>query len=127
MIALKKKFLFFLFLFIYFIFGSFSSLKNGISMDEVYENNNWHIQKNISLNIFNHFVLNKPYDDQYQKQYEAGYLGYGVGFQIISQPIQSIVNNILNYDNSLSDEAKLILSKHFVVFLFFFFQEYFFI
>ncbi len=125
MIAFKNKFLF-LFLFIYFIFGSFSSLKNGISMDEVYENNNWNIQKNISLNIFNHFVLNKPYDDQYQKQYEAGYLGYGVGFQIISQPIQSIINNILNYDNSLSDEAKLILSKHFVVFLFFFISGIFF-
>ena len=88
-------------------------------MDEVYGNNTG-ISKKYILNIFNHFVLNKPYDDQYQKQYEAGYLGYGVGFQIISQPIQSIVNNILNYDNSLSDEAKLILSKR-IVFLFFLF------
>ena len=37
-----------------------------------------------------------------------------------------MVKNILNYDDSLDEEAKLILSKHFVVFLFFFISGIFF-
>ena len=35
MIALKNKFLFFLFLFIHFIFGSFSSLKNDFNDEDM--------------------------------------------------------------------------------------------
>ena len=126
MINFKNKLLF-LFLFIFFIFGSFISLKNGISMDEVYEDYNWKLQKKIALNAINHFVFNKKFEDKYQKEFESGYLGYGIGFQIISQPIQYFVKNFLNNDSSLDDQAKVILSKHFVVFLFFFYFGYFFL
>ena len=80
MINFKNKFLF-LFLFIFFIFGSFNSLKNGISMDEVYEDYNWKLQKKIALNAINHFVFNKKFEDRYQKEFESGYLGYGIGFK----------------------------------------------
>lgn len=125
MINFKNKFLI-LFLFIFFIFGSFNSLKNGISMDEVYEDYNWKLQKKIALNAINHFVFNKKFEDRYQKEFESGYLGYGIGFQIISQPIQYFVKNFLNNDSSLDDQAKVILSKHFVVFLFFFISGIFF-
>ncbi len=125
MFILKKKYLF-SFLLIFFIFGSYNSLKNGISMDEVYEDWNWKLQKKIAINTFNHLVFKKQLEEKYQKEFETNFMGYGIGFQIISQPIQHFVKNILNYDNSLDEEAKLILSKHFVVFLFFFISGIFF-
>ena len=125
MLFSKKKFLF-LFLLIFFIFGSVNSLKNGISMDEVYEDWNWKLQKKIAINTFNHLVFKKKLEEKYQNEFESGFLGYGIGFQIISQPIQYFAKNILNYDDSLDEQAKLILSKHFVVFLFFFISGIFF-
>ena len=70
--------------------------------------------------------LKKKLEEKYQNKFETNFLGYGIGFQIISQPIQYFVKNILNYDNSLDEEARLILSKHFVVFLFFFISGIFF-
>ena len=119
MIFLKKRFLL-IFLFLFFIIGAQNSLKNGISMDEIYENENWKIQKNISINIFNHYILGKPFEEKFQKNFETNFLGYGIGFQIISQPIQYFVKDIIIKDQSLTKEGALILSKHFVVFLFFF-------
>ena len=116
MIFLKKRFLL-IFLFLFFIIGAQNSLKNGISMDEIYENENWKIQKNISINIFNHYILGKPFEEKFQKNFETNFLGYGIGFQIISQPIQYFVKDIIIKDQSLTKEGALILSKHFVVFL----------
>ena len=125
MIFLKKRFLL-IFLFLFFIIGSQNSLKNGISMDEIYENENWKIQKNISINIFNHYILGKPFEEKFQKNFETNFLGYGIGFQIISQPIQHFVKDIIIKNQSLTKEGALILSKHFVVFLFFFISGIFF-
>ena len=65
MLFSKKKFLF-LFLLIFFIFGSVNSLKNGISMDEVYEDWNWKLQKKIAINTFNHLVFKKKLEEKYQ-------------------------------------------------------------
>ena len=125
MIILKNKFLV-LFLFLFFIIGSLNSLKNGISMDEIYENENWKIQKKISINILNHFIFKKPFDNKFQETFESNFLGYGIGFQIVSQPIQYFLKDLLITNKSITEEGALVLSKHFVVFLFFFISGIFF-
>ena len=125
MIFLKKRFLV-IFLFLFFIIGSQNSLKNGISMDEIYENENWKVQKNIAINILNHYIFDVPFDEKFQKNFETNFLGYGIGFQIISQPIQHFVKDIVIKNQSITKEGALILSKHFVVFLFFFISGIFF-
>ena len=50
---------------------------------------------------------------------------YGVGFQFISQPIQFLIKDLVQNINqsgtiSLDDYGAKLISKHFVVFLFFF-------
>ncbi len=113
---LRQKFLF-LFLFIFFVFGSIISLKVGISHDEYHEEENWKYNLNLSKKIYNDLfslddneLILTDYKDKY----------YGIGFQIVSQPIQYFLKDIvLKYQNIDEYGAKLI-SKHFVVFLFFF-------
>jgi len=67
-IILKEQIQFHVYIFFYM--KSQNSLKNGISMDEIYENENWKIQKNISINIFNHYILGKPFEEKFQKNFE---------------------------------------------------------
>ena len=113
---LKKK-IFYLFIFSFFIIGSLTSLNVGISHDEWHEEENWKYNVNLSQNLINELFLDKENDfnsDEYKDKY------YGIGFQIISQPIQHVIKNILlKYQNINEFGAKLV-SKHFVVFLFFF-------
>ena len=105
----SKKY-FVLFLIIYFVIGVISSLKVGISHDEFHEQQNWEYNKTLVYNFFENKREIQDFKDKY----------YGIGFQIVSQPIQYILKNILiEYKNIDSYGAKLI-SKHFVVFLFFF-------
>ena len=112
---LKSK-IFYLFLFLFFITGSVTSLKVGISHDEWHEEENWKYNISLSQNIKNHIFSNEKIDPDLEN-YKDKY--YGIGFQIISQPIQSILKEIFKNNDINSFGAKLV-SKHFVVFLFFF-------
>ena len=87
----RKKFLY-LFLLLFFLIGSFSSLNVGISHDEYHEQANWEFNLNLSKKISTEFFLNKTYDlkiDNYKDRY------YGIGFQLISQPIQYFLKDFI--------------------------------
>ena len=118
---LKSKFLI-IFLFFYLIFGSLASIKSGISFDENYEEINWKFNVKVAKNLSDHFFFNKTYDEKIQEKY----IGYGIGFQIISQPTQFVLKDILSKDKNISDYGAHLLAKHFVVFLFFFISVIFF-
>ena len=115
-----KKNLFNIFLAIYFIIGSFASLNTGISFDEYHEEKNWKFHVKLTKNLTNHFFSNEELNIDFNKEYKINYLGYGIGFQIVSQPIQSFVSKIMSNNNVMNDYGNHLTSKHFVVFLFFF-------
>ncbi len=113
---LRKKFLF-LFLFIFFISGSVISLNVGISHDEYHEEENWKYNLNLSKKIYNDLFsteVNELKITDYKDKY------YGIGFQIISQPIQYFLKDIVAKYQNIDDYGAKLISKHFVVFLFFF-------
>ena len=62
---------------------------------------------------------------KFDKEYKS-YLGYGVGFQIVSQPIQFFVKKILLKTQKIDNYGAHLTAKHFVVFLFFFLSGIFF-
>jgi hypothetical protein len=112
----RKKF-FYLFLFFFFVIGSITSLNVGISHDEYHEEENWKfnqtLTKDISNKIFSGEVSNfkkEGYRDRY----------YGIGFQIVSQPIQFFLKDLVIKHQQISEYGSKLVSKHFVVFLFFF-------
>ncbi len=112
---LKNKF-FYLFLFIFLITGSLVSLNVGISHDEWHEEENWKYNVSLSKNIKNHLISSEKLDknfDNYKDKY------YGVGFQLVSQPIQYFLKKIIKSNNIDIFGAKLV-AKHLVVFIFFF-------
>tara|TARA_Y100001970_G_scaffold293533_1_gene441022 strand:- start:5480 stop:7075 length:1596 start_codon:yes stop_codon:yes gene_type:complete len=119
MLIIKKN-LFNIFLAIYFIIGSFASLNTGISFDEYHEEKNWKFHVKLTKNLTNHFFSNEELNRDFNKEYKINYLGYGIGFQIVSQPIQSFVSKIMSNNNVMNDYGNHLTSKHFVVFLFFF-------
>ena len=84
---IKKNF-FILFLLIYLVFGSITSLNIGISHDEYHEQKNWDYNVAIVENLF----FNKEIDEKYQNYIDKY---YGIGFQIISQPIQYFLKEII--------------------------------
>ena len=88
---LKSK-LFYLFLFLFFVIGSITSLNVGISHDEWHEEENWKYNISLSQNIKNHIFSNEKIDPDLEN-YKDKY--YGIGFQIISQPIQLILKKII--------------------------------
>ena len=113
---LRKKFLF-LFLFIFFISGSIISLNVGISHDEYHEEENWKYNLNLSKKIYNDLFsteVNELEITDYKDKY------YGIGFQIISQPIQYFLKDIVAKYQNIDDYGAKLISKHLVVFLFFF-------
>ena len=115
---LKINFPVFTFLIIYFLIGSYLSLTNGISSDEYHEQKNWIV----NLNAIKEFASTWQYDDflDYRDRY------HGIAFQIISQPIQFLIKDfVINYNN-VSDFGGLLISKHLVVFIFFFISGIFF-
>ena len=120
----KKKFLL-IFLFFYLIIGSLASINTGISFDERYEELNWKFNTTLSKDLTSHIFLNKKLDQNLQQEYKS-YLGYGIGFQIISQPIQSFIKHLLKKNKKISYYGAKLVSKHLVVFLFFCFSGIFF-
>ena len=111
---IKKNFLI-IFLFFYLIFGSLASIKSGISFDENHEEINWRDNVNISKKLSSHLLFGEEIDLKILERT----VGYGIGFQLISQPIQFLLKDLIA-NNNISDFGGHLLAKHFVVFLFFF-------
>ncbi len=113
---IKKK-IFYLFLFLFFIIGSITSLDVGISHDEWHEQQNWEYNRDLSLNLKNNFFsdeVNNFDSSDYKDKY------YGIGFQIISQPIQFLIKDLIFKYQNINEFGSKLIAKHFVVFIFFF-------
>ena len=121
-----KKYFLIIFFSIFFIVGSLNSLKTGISFDEYHEQRNWDYHLRLIKNFIDHYIFGQEYNQDIENEY-VHFLGYGIGFQIISQPIQFLLKNILMiFETNLDSFGAQLLSKHFVVFIFFFISTIFF-
>ena len=107
----KKNYYFYIFLFIYSFIGSYLSVTNGITSDEYHEQLNWEI--NLSA------IINFLKDGSYNNLLNYGDRYHGIGFHIISQPIQIITYKFISNLNSLSLYGGYLVSKHLSVFLLF--------
>jgi len=113
-----KNYYYYFFLIIFLFIGIYLSLNVGITHDEPHSNWVWELNKNKISNIF--FKTN--YDLDYLDTYH-GY--YGIGFYLISTPLEIIFSKIITYFNVSMDGGVLLL-KHPIVFLFFFISGIFF-
>jgi len=105
-----KKNFFLIFFLIYFCIGSFYSLNTGLSFDEVHEQNNWEYNLALAKSILFKTQLDPTF-------YNYGDKYFGIGFQIISQPIQLLLSNIILNFQEIDSEGAHLLAKHFVIFL----------
>ena len=121
-----KKKIFIVFILIYFLVGAQNSIKSGISFDEKHEELNWKFHTWLIGEFKDKIFHNKPFDFEFYDSEVKKFVGYGIGFQIISQPIQSILKNLLILNNDISNYGAKLLSKHFVIFTFFFISGIFF-
>ena len=112
MTYIKKNFLI-IFLFIYFLVGAYYSLNTGLSFDEFHEQRNW--EYNVAL--VKHILFGVELDPSFVN-YPPKY--YGVGFQILSQPIQFFLAGIILKFQNIDSYGAHLLAKHFVVFISFF-------
>ena len=122
---LKKK-LFIIFLFVYLLIGSSNSINTGISFDEYHEELNWKFHVNVFINIKNTIVKKDKFKKKEFNQEVKRFVGYGIGSQLISQPIQFFLKDIIKKNKNIDDYGSKLLSKHFVIFLFFFISGIFF-
>ena len=120
----KKIFLFFLFSF--FLIGSFKSLNTGISFDENYEEMNWNFNIKVVSELTRAIIKNEKFDKKNFDNEVRRFVGYGIGFQIISQPFQNIIKKFILKNKNIDAYGSKLLAKHFVVFLFFFLSGIFF-
>ena len=123
---IKKNF-FAGFLIIYFLIGSTNSFNSGISFDENYEELNWKFHVSLITKISSKIISGENIDTEKLKSEAKGFVGYGIGFQIISQPIQSLLGKIFTANSELDSYGLKLLCKHFVVFLFFYFWFFFYL
>jgi len=112
-----KKFLqnrfnnFYIFLIIYLVVGIFLSINVGITHDEAHNYWIWELNRKNLLNIF--------FDEKYDVSYLETYHGfYGIGFYLISAPIELLLKNFINIKN-INIDGYILLLKHPVVFIFF--------
>tara|TARA_Y100000310_G_scaffold213041_1_gene213936 strand:- start:6838 stop:8427 length:1590 start_codon:yes stop_codon:yes gene_type:complete len=112
-IIYSEKSFFIIFLFIYFLVGAFYSLNTGLSFDEWVEQRIW--EYNVVL--VKHILFEAELDPSFIN-YAPKY--YGIGFQIISQPIQFILARIILEFQNIDSFGAHLLAKHFVVFISFF-------
>ena len=113
----STKNLFTSFLLIFFIIGSVLSVNVGISHDEWHEEQNWKYNLEISKETKDKIFFDKERETDVFANKDKY---YGVGFQYISQPIQFFLKKLLFKYQDINDFGSKLLSKHFVVFLFFF-------
>ena len=112
------QYYYYIFLAIYFVFGIYFSLNIGITLDEPHSNWVWELNKKKISNIF--FKTN--HDLSYLDTYH-GY--YGIGFYIISTPLEQIFSLLIKNKN-INTEGSILLLKHPTVFIFFFISGIFF-
>ena len=105
-----KKNYFYIFIYIYLLIGVYLSLNVGITHDEFHELTGWEVNKKIYLN----YLFNENYDTKFQGV-AMGF--YGIGFHIISTPIEFFLSFLL--DIKASEYGKILLIKHPTVFIFF--------
>ena len=103
MVSIKKKF-FFIFLLSYFIIGSVNSVNTGISFDEKHEQLNWNFHVELLNNVSKTIISDKKFDKKKFDQEVQSFVGYGIGFQIISQPIQFILKDFLINNNNITGQ-----------------------
>ncbi len=108
----KKENLLLFFFIIYICFGFYSSLNTGISHDEYHEEIYWNFNKELVINFFSNNSNEEflSFRDKY----------YGIGFQLISQPIQYFLKHYISIFYYVDEYGSKLISKHFVIFLFFF-------
>ena len=96
----------------YLIIGIYLSINTGISHDEFHEQLNWEV----NFKSIKDFLLTGNYNDllDYKDRY------HGVGFNFLSQPFQLIISDGLSKYLDISEYGGLLVSKHVIVFIFFF-------
>ena len=117
-IKYSNKIFFVIFLVVFFIVGSYFSINTGLSLDEWQEQRNWEYNVALVKSIIFQTELEpifKNYGDKF----------YGVGFQIISQPIQFFLSDFILKSQDITNFGAHLISKHFVVFIFFFISGFF--
>ncbi len=112
-ITYSEKSFFIIFLFIFFFVGAFYSVNTGLSFDEYVEQKIWEYNIAIVKHIFFGVELDPSFVN-YPPKY------YGVGFQIISQPIQFFLAGIILKFQNIDSFGAHLIAKHFVVFVAFF-------
>ena len=97
---------------IYGIIGSYLSVSNGISHDQLHEQFNWKINfdaiKGLISNNGDYEVLIN-YLDKY----------HGIAFHYFSQPIQFLTHGFIGKINQVSDVTAYYISRHLAVFIIF--------
>ena len=108
---INKNYLLLTVLLFYTIFGSWLSIRTGISHDEYHEQLNWEINL---LGIKSFFSTGEylsliNYKDKY----------HGIAFHIISQPIQLFFSEFVTNLNEVSSKGGFLISKHIAIFFIF--------
>ena len=113
--SLNKKFIILSLFLAYILIGSFLSITTGITSDEYHEQKNWLV----NLSAIKDFIYTGEYESflEYWDRY------HGIGFQLISQPIQFLIKDFVTNINNITDYGGLLVSKHFVVFLLILYQD----
>ena len=108
----------YLLLILYFITGLYLSLNTGISHDEYHEQLNWEINFNAVKEFFSsgNYSTLIEYKDRY----------HGIGFNIISQPFQLLIKELISIYLDLNEYGLILISKHPIIFILFFISGLFF-
>jgi len=99
-------------LLLYAIVGSYLSITNGISHDQLHEQLNWTTNFNAIKGLFYNngdYEILINYLDKY----------HGIGFHYFSQPIQLITHDFIASLNQVSDTTAYYISRHLAVFIIF--------
>tara|TARA_B110000259_G_scaffold100437_1_gene115774 strand:+ start:1040 stop:2623 length:1584 start_codon:yes stop_codon:yes gene_type:complete len=111
MLKYKNVIILFALLF-YGIVGSYFSISNGISHDQLHEQHNWRINfdaiKGLIYNNGDYAIL-IDYLDKY----------HGIAFHYFSQPIQLLTHGFIGELNQVSNESAYYISRHLAVFIIF--------
>ena len=107
-----RNLIIFLVLLSYSVLGSYLSISNGVSHDQLHEQMNWKINfdaiKGLIYNNGDYKVLIN-YLDKY----------HGIAFHYFSQPIQLLTHDIIGKINQVNDVTAYYLSRHLAVFIIF--------
>ena len=112
-----SKKIFLIFLFIYLPIGIFYSLETGLSHDEFHEQLNWEFNLALIKSTLFQIQLDPIYDN-YLETFHGVF--HGIGFHILSQPIQFLLENIISKYQTIDQHSAHLLGKHPVIFISFF-------